>query len=136
MVFMHLRNVSTHFSLRSLKKGFNTFAKSFEPCQSELCEKRVLMHLGEASTHFSQRSVKKGLNAIEISLTHFSRRSVKKGLNAFAKSFGPCQPARTSLADMGLNFSPSLNSMNAKGPFYSHPASASCLTKWTLWINN
>ena len=37
---------------------------------------------------------------------------MKMGLNASAKSIDPCQPAQYALADIGRNFSPSLDVMN------------------------
>ena len=43
---------------------------------------------------------------------------LKRSLNAFAKSIDPCQPAQSAQADMGRYFSPSLNFLHVKGPFY------------------
>ena len=48
----------------------------------------------------------------------FELYSVKKRLDAFAKSIDPRQPFQTVQADMGQNFSPSLNFLHINGPFY------------------
>ena len=39
----------------------------------------------------------------------------KGGINAFAKSIDPCQPEQFAQAEMGRNFSLSLDLLNAKG---------------------
>ena len=43
---------------------------------------------------------------------------MKRGLNVFAKSIDPCQPALSAHADMGRNFSLSLNFLHVKGLFH------------------
>ena len=43
---------------------------------------------------------------------------MKRGLNAFAKSVDPRQPAQSAQADMGRNFSLSVNCLRIKEYFY------------------
>ena len=48
----------------------------------------------------------------------FEPCSVKKGFNALMKRFNPCQLAQSAQADMGRNFSLSLDLLHAKRLFY------------------
>ena len=56
--------------------------------------------------------------------------SLKTGLNALAKSFDPCQSAQFAKTDMGQNFSPFLNFLHGKGPFYIISDSVGCLSTY------
>ena len=47
----------------------------------------------------------------------FKQYSVRRVLKAIPKSIGPRQPAQSAQADMGRNFSPSIN-LRAKGTFH------------------
>ena len=56
----------------------------------------------------------------------------KKGLNAFAKNIDPCQPAQSAQADMGRNFSHSLEFPAFFQRNIQHDDTVRCLTKWIL----